>query len=412
MKFGEGDLYDALTAKIEEFRKAKVPRDAWQPRGIPDHLRMHFQIVDDRGKELAQGRDLAELKQRLATKARASFGKLAKSNLDREGVKSWDFGELPERMEIERGGLRLVAYPTLLDEGASVSVRMLDSAETAAIATRKGLRRLFMIQARDELTYQLRLIADLPRLALHYAELGTSEQLKQELVELAAERAFLTESAPVRDKAAFDARLSAGWKKIGPAMKETGEIVRDILGSRHTGRGTTRGKASLAFAPTIADIREQLAHLVPRGFIGGTPYEQLRHLPRYLNAIRIRLEKLQNAGLHRDARWMAEIMPPWRRYVERTAPPGPGEQESKPVDPDLQTYRWMLEEYRVSLFAQELGTAIPVSAKRVEEQWARASLSYLRLRDLVRLSRARAASYLCRVIEDGGCIDFHKRADG
>ena len=364
MKFGAGDLYEMLTSTIKQLRNVQVAREAWQPRGIPDHLRMNYLVVDERGKELARGRDLTDLKTRLAGKAKASFGKLAQSAADRDGLTTWDFGPLAERSEIDRGGIRLVAYPALIDQQTSVSLRMLDSEQAATEATHLGLRRLFMLAARDELVYHLRLITDMPQMALLYAEQGGAERLKQELTELAAERAFLSAGdGPIRDKAAFDARLSAGWKRIGPAMKEASGLLREILAARHTLVVKLSERTPPAWAATVADIRDQVARLTPKGFIAGTPYEQLKHLPRYLNAARIRLEKLQNAGLQRDARWLAELQPFWQRYVQRAA--------SAVQDPALRNYRWMLEEFRVSLFAQELGTAAPVSVKRLEEQWAK-----------------------------------------
>ncbi len=361
LAFGQGDLYEALAAMIKELRNVSIPREAWQPRGIPDHLRMHFIVTDEHQKELARGRDLAELKTRLAGKAKASFGRLARSTLDREGMTTWELGELAERVEIDRGGLRLVAYPALVDERTSVSLKLLDSAEAAAASTRAGLRRLFMLQARDELTYHLRLVPNLPQMALSYAELGGAEQLKRELTELAADRAFLADLPPVRSKTAFDARLSEGWKRIGPALRGAGTVVSAILAERHAVAVRLSGKLPAAWAAAIADIREQLSLLLPRGFLASTPAGQLQHLPRYLTAIRMRLDKLQNAGPARDARFMGELVPLWRRYVE--APSNASR---------LVKYRWMLEEFRVSLFAQELGTAMPVSAKRLEEEWARA----------------------------------------
>jgi ATP-dependent helicase HrpA len=150
-------------------------------------------------------------------------------------------------------------------------------------------------------------------------------------------------------------------------MREAAALVSRVLASRHAIAIRLGDRPPPAWAATAADIREQLLFLLPKGFIGSTPYEQLRHLPRYLDAVVRRLEKLQNAGLARDARWMAEVAPPWRRYLDRARQNG----SDRPADPALTTYRWMLEEFRVSIFAQELGTASPVSARRLDEQWAK-----------------------------------------
>jgi ATP-dependent helicase HrpA len=366
--FGQGDLYDALAARVKELKDVAIPREGWQPRGVPDHLRLNLRVTDERGKVLGESRDVTELKQRFAAKAKASFGKLARSggSFDRDGLTDWDFGDLPERVDLDRAGLKLVGYPAVLDHGQTVSLRLLDSADAAATATHAGVRRLFALRAKDELLYQVRLVPDLPQMSLHYAPYGGGEKLKSELSDLAAERAFQSDG-PVRTHGEFKRRLDQGWNRIGPSVREAAALVSRVLASRHAIAIRLGDRPPPAWAATAADIREQLLFLLPKGFIGSTPYEQLRHLPRYLDAIVRRLEKLQNAGLARDARWMAEVAPQWRRYLDRARQNG----AHRPADSALTAYRWMLEEFRVSIFAQELGTATPVSARRLDEQWAR-----------------------------------------
>jgi ATP-dependent helicase HrpA len=376
LPFGEGSLTAALSKKIEDKKGFKIPPEAWQPKSIPDHLKMLIVVTDDKGKELARSRDLSEIKTRLAQKAKASFGKLAKSSFDRDNLKTWDFGDLPESMEIKRNGLTLVAYPALVDQAHSVALRLLDSKEEAAESTRAGLRRLFMLEAKDELSYHFRLIPNQNALALHYATLGGKAELERELSELIADRAFLTDSRPVRTKPDFDKRLSDRWNQIGAAAREIGDLVSQILTLKQSIAVRIPDKIPPAWKPAIDDIEDHLVRLMPKGFLRTTPFDQLRHYPRYLNAVLVRLQKLENAGLQKDARWRDDLVLHWRRYTDvanqlaaTTTPSGP------PPDarriPEIAAYRWMLEEFRVSLFAQELGTAIPISAKRLEEQWGR-----------------------------------------
>jgi ATP-dependent helicase HrpA len=205
-------------------------------------------------------------------------------------------------------------------------------------------------------------------MSLHYAPYGGGEQLRKELIELAADRAFLGDEPAIRTRGAFVARLDAHWERIGPAMRDAGATIARILAARHAVALKLGDRPPPAWERAVADIREQLLYLLPRGFIVSTPYEQLRHVPRYLDAIIRRLDKLQNAGLTRDARWMADVAPLWRRYLDHLRA-----NAGKPVGAPLIAYRWMIEEFRVSLFAQELGTAAPVSARKLEEQWARAT---------------------------------------
>lgn len=376
LAFGEGSLLAGLSRKIEEKRGFKVPVEAWQPRAIPEHLKMLIVVVDERGKELARGRDLGEIKSRLAQKAKDSFGRLARSSFDRDGIKAWDFGDLAESMEIQRGGLTLVAYPALIDQGATVSLRLLDSREEAAEATRAGVRRLFMLEAKDELSYHLRLIPDQTALGLHYATLGGKAELERELAELICELAFLAGRPAVRTRAEFEQRLREGWERIGPSAREVGALVREILALKQAIAMRMPEKVPPAWKPAVEDIEDQLVRLMPKGFLRTTPFEQLRQFPRYLNAVLVRLQKLENAGLAKDQRWRDELAVHWRRYTDvanqlaATVKAGGPRPEARRI-PEIAAYRWMLEEFRVSLFAQELGTAVPVSGKRLEEMWGR-----------------------------------------
>jgi ATP-dependent helicase HrpA len=315
-----------------------------------------------------------DLKNRFAGKAQKSFAQATKrgpgSSFDRDHITAWDFGELPERLDVKRDGIVLSGYPALVDAGPDVSLRLLEKPEAAAAATRAGIKRLFILQAKDELNYHIRLIRDFNKMALHYATLGGADQLKKDLVDLVAERVFLTEASPPRTKQEFEARLTKGWKQIGPAMKEAVELVAQILSMRHALALRLAEKQPPAWELTVADLKDQLVRLLPKGFIGSTPYEQLKQFPRYLGAISMRVEKLRNAGLQRDVKLMHELIPLWQRWTARA---NAGALPGQPEDPELTRYRWMLEELRVSMFAQELGTAHPVSPKRLEEQWAKVS---------------------------------------
>ena len=367
MPFGEGDLYERLSAKIREVRGVEVPRDAWQPKSIPEAYRLIVAVTDDRGKVLASGRDLAAIRQQLGPKIKATFAKVAGAGLERDGITTWDFGELPEKVERRAGSTTLVGYPAIEDKGNAVAIRVQQSAPAAAATTRGGLRRLFALECRDELAYQLRVVSDLPRLALLFSPFGKAEELKRGLIDAVVDRVFVAGRPPVRNKAGYDARVRDGWDRIAPAMREIAGIAAEILEARQALAVRLGEKMPDAWGPAVVDIREQASLLLPRDFLTRLPFERLGMVPRYFGAARLRLDKLRQSGPARDARFMAELAPHWRRWVDglRSAAAANGDAA------ELDAYRWMLEEYRVSLFAQELGTAGPVSAKRLDEQWDR-----------------------------------------
>lgn len=204
-------------------------------------------------------------------------------------------------------------------------------------------------------------------MTLHYASLGTGDELRGALADAVVDRVFVADRPEVRTRSAFDARLHDGWDAIGPAMRGTARIVADVLAARHALAVRLAEPAPDAWHRSIADLRWQLDHLIPRGFPGVIPPDRLAQVPRYLAAARLRLDKLRQAGPARDQRCMTELAPHLRRWFDAArAFADDGHRRDAAA---LDEYRWMIEEFRVSLFAQELGTNGPVSAKRLDEAW-------------------------------------------
>ena len=292
------------------------------------------------------------------------------SEFHRDGITRWDFGCLPEHVELKRHGMTLLGYPSLVDDATSVLLRVLDSAPAARSAMRGGLRRLFMIQVAEELKYLSRTLPGIEQMCLFYSRLGPCDELKSDLLTAAADRALFgadddEAASRIRTRDAFAARAEAGWRRLTPAGDEVVASVAETL-SLHQELGQ---RLSEDFPPLLlsaaADLRDQLARLVPKRFVAKTPSAWLRHLPRFLKGMQIRLQKLFNAGLARDANAFHELRPLWREYVEREQA-----HDARGLnDPAMGQLRWMLEELRVSLFAQELKTSVPVSVKRLEAMW-------------------------------------------
>ncbi|KAB2927904.1 MAG: ATP-dependent RNA helicase HrpA [Candidatus Contendobacter sp.] len=358
-------LVEAMTEHLQRVTGVRTPEEAWNPDAVPDYLRMRFQVVDADGKALAVGRDWAAIQARLRGEARTRFAALPTPEFERERLRDWDFGELPEEVSFVRNGIQLRGYPALAAEpDGTLALRVLDSPARAEAAMRGGLRRLigwrlgpaFKLLARDLPQFQ--------RMTLHYLGLGTQEQLREDLLNAILDRAFLADGSLPRDRAAFDSLLESGRTRLAAARVEVCDTAAAILAAYHEVRRMLTDEP--VWAEAMADVREQLARLVYPGFLSETPAEWLPHLPRYLRAIALRLQKLRQAP-DKDRQRRGDIIRLWEGCQRRLEEDARRERH----DPELIRFRWLLEELRVSQFAQEFKTLLPVSVKRLEEHWGR-----------------------------------------
>lgn len=362
-----GPIEDQVRERLGRMVGEEIGRDVWNAAALPEHLRANYRVLDESGKPIASGRDLAAIRAEVGQRAAEAFQRLARSLYDREGVTDWDFGDLPRTHEIRRGAAVFVGFPALADGGKWAALRLLDTPEAARMCHRRGLLRLFWIRGESDLRHVGKALPGFDSMALHHAPLGPPASLRDQITERIAERMYLEDDADIRTRAEFEKRLEAGWGRISPARELVCEHVGRVLSAAHAVRVRLSGALPPAWRATADDAREHLASLVYPGFIGATPREWFEHYPRYLAGIASRLNKLQGAGLARDELQRGEFRPHWRRLIERASV----HQRQNVLDPELVRYRWMLEEFRVQLFAQELRTAIPVSGKRLDEQWAK-----------------------------------------
>jgi ATP-dependent helicase HrpA len=271
----------------------------------------------------------------------------------------WSFDSLPELLEVRRGEQVLVGFPALIDKGSFVEIEVFDEPEAASAAHRAGLRRLVRLQLSEALKYLAKNIPDFQRMAAAYMALGTSDELREQIVEAALDRAFLAPPWPT-SRPEFTRRLDEGRARLnliaGEVARACAAVLEEYAGALRKLRDARAGKA------VADDITAQLARLVGKRFVAATSWSQLGHLPRYLKAIVLRLDKLRTDP-QRDARLMAQIQPLESAFLRVHAA-----RKGKP-DPRLDEYRWLLEELRVGLFAQELRTAQPASVKRLEKVW-------------------------------------------
>jgi ATP-dependent helicase HrpA len=273
---------------------------------------------------------------------------------------AWSFGELSELMEIRRGAQTLVGFPALVDKDDGVEIEVFDEPEMAAAKHRAGLRRLVALQIKEPLKYLEKNIPDLQKMAAAYMGLGTLEELREQIIALALDRAFLAEPLPT-DEAAFKRRIDEGRSRLTLIAQEVARLAGQLLAEY--GSAQRKLKDSRPPKEVADDIQAQLQRLMHKRFMLAAPYTQLQHMVRYLKAVTLRLDKLK-ADPARDTARLAELRPLEQRWLRRL-----GELKGS-GDARLDEYRWLLEELRVSLFAQELRTPQPVSAKRLDRAWA------------------------------------------
>lgn len=367
LKPSQGSLEDQVHERLQSLSGQDFPREVWAGDAIPQHLRLNYRVLDDQGRPLVASRELHDIRTQVGEKASAAFQRLAASLYNRENITDWSFGDLPETHTIRRGAAEFLGYPALADAGKAAALRLFDTPEAASLSHRRGLLRLFTLRGESDLRHAGKALPGFEQMALHHASLGSPAQLRDQLVEIIAERIFLAEGLNVRTKAEFERRLQCSWGKLGQARDAVCREVAVILHTSHTIAYRLSQPIPPAWKPAIDELQIHLRILTGPGFLTITPREWFAHYPRYLAAIVSRLSKLPGNGLQRDQQYRAELEPLWRKLIERAQ----SHARQGLLDPQLIRYRWMLEEYRVQLFAQELRTAVPVSPKRLADQWSK-----------------------------------------
>lgn len=355
-----GALPDAVGDELRRLTGTVVPRDAWRPGQVPDHLRMNFQVVNEDGAVVGEGRDLDVLRTALAPKVQATISAAA-GDIERRGITTNDFGTLPRTVQQVRGGYEVTVYPALADEGDSVAVRVLETEAEQREAMRAGTRRLLLLTLPPAARYLQGRLDNRAKLELSRGNPYRSiADLLDDCAGAAVDRLVQDAGGPAWSTEAFTKLREEVRAELVDATATVVTQVRAVLATAYEiGQrlGTTRDPA---LVPALADVRAQLKALVYPGFVTDTGWRQLHHLPRYLKGIAYRLDRL-GGNLARDRQLMAQLHEIEAEYRElREDLPRGG-----PADEGLREIRWMLEELRINFFAQSLGTAHPVSDKRI-----------------------------------------------
>ncbi|MEH6556373.1 MAG: ATP-dependent RNA helicase HrpA [Oceanicoccus sp.] len=358
-------LLEVLGRQLQLMVNVQVPIDSWQPDQMDDFYRMNFRVVDGEGQQLGQGRNLGKLLENFKGHVNETLQQQTRERFHTTNIKQWDFGELPQQHEFEQAGVTVTSYPALVDCKDSVAIELMDYPRQAEQESRGGLVRLYMLQIPQQVKYLRKELLQGNTISLQLA--GMDQQRDQWLGDLLFAvfyRVFVEDKILPRNTEEFQQRLISDKQNLVPVASEMAALLEEIADHYNTIRKLLKKANELAWAFAVADIQRQLSGLIFSGFIIDTPYLYLQQYPRYLLAIIQRLEKLRG-HYQRDKQLSVGLdglsEPLYAEWINNA--------DALVRSDQLMEFRWDLEEYRVSLFAQQLGTRHAISEKRLRGQW-------------------------------------------
>ncbi|MCK4833399.1 MAG: ATP-dependent RNA helicase HrpA, partial [Gammaproteobacteria bacterium] len=371
----ETALNTAVANHLKKMTGVHVPYDAWDEKKIDQHLLMNFRVIDENGKVVEEGRDLQAIKNKLSASVEeaneveqdteSGFGTGAERGsgtpYDQDNVGPDSLDVMDESVDMNLQGITIKAYPALVRDGRQVNIRALDSKKKAESETHQALTQLFVNALPEQIKNLKSSIPDIQNMCLKYTDFGRCEDLKQNIINKTIDDIFLHE--PVKTGAEFAERLEKGRSELHDKTKRWSRLITDILDEYRAIKKLLKNPA-LSQLDTVTDIQAQLNYLFPKNFITVIDQQWLQEYPRYLMAINKRFDK-SKTNATRDRQLRIEFSRLWDEYIKRQTALDKKHIESERLD----HYRWMLEEYRVSLFSQELKTKFPVSEKRLKKFW-------------------------------------------
>ncbi len=355
----EGNLLEALSSQLPRRTGVEVPLDAWQLARVPNHLRVTFRIVDDRHRTLAEGKDLRDIRRRLQGEVRSLLDDVA-GEIERHGLRTWTLGTLPREIERRVGGYVVTGYPALVDEGQTVGVQVFRSAAEQRSSMWRGSRRLLMLNAPSPVRPVVARLSNEVKLGIAHNPHGSVPALLDDCVACAVDSLLVECGGPAYDEAGFTALLAHVRGELTDRVFDVVSLVARILSAAHRVEEQLRSTSYPALQPSATDMRTQLSRLVYRGFVTATGRQRLPDVFRYLRGVEGRAERLADDPA-RDQLRMARIERMQHAYASLL--------QRLPADPDKRRagheIRWQIEELRISVFAQDLGTPRPVSEQRI-----------------------------------------------
>jgi ATP-dependent helicase HrpA len=355
-------LFEAFEKQLLRMTGVRIPQDAWDISALPTHLRIKFTIIDDDKKILAVGADLVQLQHDLKGQVKKTLSKVSKQGIEKTGLLDWNFGKLPTSFKKDHGGYEVKAYPALVDKNKNVAIELFDTEAKAQRANKNGLRRLVLLNVPSPIKYLQQSLPNKAKLGLYFNPFGQVKDLIDDCIACAVD-AILQSGITPQDATVFEAQKEKVRAELADKTLIITQLVEEVLTLAHAVNKKLKGKIDLTMLVAQGDIKSQLERLIFPGFACQFGEQKLPDIKRYLQALQKRLEKLPISP-NQDRLNTIELNELEQRYLALCKTMLSNEKENE----QLAEVYWMMEELRVSLFAQQLGTAYPISAKRVKQK--------------------------------------------
>jgi ATP-dependent helicase HrpA len=358
----QGPLLDTVERQLKRMTGVSVPRDDWNVDALPDHLKMTFKVIDEKGRALRSGKDLATLKEQLKDQVQQALSNVADDDLEQGGLTLWSFGELPQQYSQKQHGFEVKAYPALVDQGDSVAIQLFDTPQAQQQAMLQGQRRLVLLNVPSPIKYLQEKLPNKAKLGLYFTPFGKVGELIDDCIACGCDSLIQRYGGLCWNEESFSQQKETIRGELNDTVVTIAATVEQILTAAYGIRKQLKGKATLELAFAYADIQAQLERLIHRGFVTEAGADKLPDLVRYMRGIERRMEKI-SVDPNRDRAFMLKV-----QQVEESYQQLKEKCKRLPALPDeVMAVRWMLEELRISFFAQVLGTPYPISDKRVQQ---------------------------------------------
>jgi ATP-dependent helicase HrpA len=414
MSFASGSVGAALSEALEVLYSLAVPATLWSTKGLPAHLRLRIRVIDEHGKVMGEDRDTSALLKKFEHRIKKLRAAGDRAAFERANLTDWTFGDLPMTVSIDRDGATVERFPALVDDGTTARLTLVDRENEASSLTWRGVRRLLALACRDELAYIFEAHAGWHAMTKQYSPFGSTEELRDDLTLITVERAFMEGQAPIRTQNVFHERLQSQRGRLSLIARETTDGVARTLEARAKVAHRLASGTPRLWAESIADIREHATYLMPRHFLRLAPAHVVRNYPRYAEGMRERLFALREDGSKAETVALQKFLPHWKKFTgwvasamsearssADSAEPAPravgaaGGKQKSPLPqtrrvgasvnldagawaiqpgnltPEIEAYRWSLEDLRLALFAPALAGKSPMTEEQVSKLWAK-----------------------------------------
>ncbi|WP_193016580.1 MULTISPECIES: ATP-dependent RNA helicase HrpA [Gammaproteobacteria] len=356
----EGDLLDRLEKELRRMTGVTVERESWQLDQVAEHLKMTFRVIGDKNKMLAESKNLNQLKENLKEKVQETLSAVADDGIEQQDLHIWSFGDLPQRYEQKRGGYSVKAYPALVDEKNSVGIKLFETESEQQTSMWEGVRRLLLLNIPSPIKYLHEKLPNKAKLGLYFNPYGKVLDLIDDCIACGIDKLMASYGGLIWKEDEYQKLQEYVRAELNDAVVEIAKQVEAILTQVFAINKRLKGRVDISVAFALSDIKAQLNQLVFPGFVTSHGWKRLADIPRYLSAIEKRMEKLA-IDPNRDRAQMSRVenvIQQWQQWLGKLT-------EKQKQQEEVQNIRWMIEELRVSLFAQQIGTPYPISDKRI-----------------------------------------------